>query len=129
MVKIVEGDMNYSAVNFNEKFAKFSEQWSPKIIAQMNDYHFKLVRLQGTFVWHNHTDTDEVFVVLDGEMTIEFRNGNVDLKSGEMFVVPRGVEHKPFSAKECRIMLVERAGTINTGDAGGELTAEDNIWI
>jgi mannose-6-phosphate isomerase-like protein (cupin superfamily) len=129
MVKIVEGDMNYSAVNFNEKFAKFSEQWSPKIIAKMNDYHFKLVRLQGTFVWHNHTETDEVFVVLDGEMTIEFRDGNVDLKSGEMFVVPRGVEHKPFSAKECRIMLVERAGTINTGDAGGELTAEDNIWI
>ena len=129
MVKIVEGDMNYSAVNFNEKLAKFSEQWSPKIIAQMNDYHFKLVRLQGTFVWHSHANTDEVFVVLDGEMTIEFRDGNVDLKSGEMFVVPRGVEHKPLSAKECRIMLVERAGTINTGDAGGELTVEDNIWI
>ena len=129
MVKIVRGDMNYSAVNFNEKLAKFSEQWSPKIIAQMNDYHFKLVRLQGTFVWHRHADTDEVFIVLDGEMTIEFRDGNVDLKSGEMFVVPRGVEHKPFSAKECRIMLVERAGTINTGDAGGELTVEDNIWI
>jgi mannose-6-phosphate isomerase-like protein (cupin superfamily) len=129
MVKILGEDMNYSAINFNEKFAKFSEQWSPKIIAQMNDYHFKLVRLQGSFVWHSHTDTDEAFVVLDGEMTIEFRDGNVDLKSQGMFVVPRGVEHKPLSAKECKIMLVERAGTINTGDRGGELTAEDDIWI
>lgn len=121
--------MNYSAINFNEKFAKFSEQWSPKIVAQMNDYHLKLVRLQGDFVWHSHADTDEVFIVLDGEMAIELRDGKVDLKSGEMFVVPKAMEHKPFAEKECKIMLVEPAGTINTGDAGGELTAEDNVWI
>jgi mannose-6-phosphate isomerase-like protein (cupin superfamily) len=121
--------MAYLAINLNEKLAKFSEQWSPKIIAQMNDYHFKLVKLQGNFVWHSHTDTDEVFIVLDGEMTIEFTDGTVDLKSGEMFVVSTGVEHKPFAEKECKIMLVEPAGTMNTGDVGGDLTAEDNVWI
>ena len=121
--------MNYSAINFQEKLAKFSEYWSPKIIARMNDYHFKLVKLQGDFVWHTHADTDEVFIVLDGEMSIEFRDGKVDLHTGEMFVVPRGAEHKPFAEKECKIMVIEPAGTINTGDGGGDLTAEDNVWI
>jgi len=121
--------MKFSAINFEEKLAKFSEHWSPKIIAQMNDYHFKLVKFQGDFVWHSHDDTDEVFITLHGEMSIEFRDGEVDLKSGEMFVVPRGVEHKPFAEKECKIMLVEPAGTVNTGDTGGEMTAEDNVWI
>jgi mannose-6-phosphate isomerase-like protein (cupin superfamily) len=121
--------MDYAAINFQEKFAKFSDHWSPKIIARMNDYHFKLVKLQGDFVWHSHAATDEVFIVLDGEMVIEFREGKVDLKSGEMIVVPKGVEHRPCAQNECKIMLVEPAGTINTGDAGGELTAEDNIWI
>lgn len=121
--------MKYSAINLQEKLAKFSEYWSPKIVAQMNDYHFKLVKLQGDFVWHSHPETDEVFIVLDGEMSIEFRNGRVDMRSGEMFVVPRGVEHKPYAEKECKILLVEPAGTINTGNAGGDLTAEDNVWI
>lgn len=121
--------MKYTAINFEEKLAKFSEHWSPKIVAQMNDYHFKLVKFQGDFIWHSHDDTDETFIVLDGEMTIDFRDGKVDLKAGEMFVVPKGIEHKPFSEKECKILLVEPAGTINTGDAGGELTAEDDVWI
>jgi len=121
--------MNHSAINFEEKLAKFSEYWSPKIIARMNDYHFKLVKLQGDFVWHAHADTDEVFIILDGEMSIEFRDGKVDLQAGEMFVVPKGAEHKPFAEKECKIMVIEPAGTINTGDAGGDLTAEDNVWI
>ena len=121
--------MNYSAINFNEKLAKFSEHCSPKIVAKMNDYHFKLVKLKGNFVWHSHTDTDEVFIILDGVMTIEFRDGKVDLKYREMFVVPKGVEHKPFAEKECKILLVEPAGTINTGDAAGALTAENNVWI
>ncbi len=121
--------MRYAAINLDEKCSKFSDHCSPKIIAQMNDYHFKLVKFQGDFVWHRHVDTDEVFLVLDGEMVIDFRDGSVGLKPGEMFVVPKGVEHKPRAAKECRIMLVEPAGTINTGDAGGELTAEDNVWI
>ena len=121
--------MELKPINFEEKLAKFTDHWSPKIIAQMNDYHFKLVKLQGDFVWHSHDATDEVFIVLDGEMIMEFREGKVDLKSGELIVVPKGVEHKPFAKNECKIMLVEPAGTINTGDAGGEKTAEDNIWI
>ncbi len=121
--------MEYSAISFEEKLAKFSEHWSPKIVAQMNDYHFKLVKCQGEFVWHNHADTDEVFIVLDGEMAIDFRDGRVDLKKGEMLVVPKGVEHKPLAEDECKILLVELAGTINTGDTGGDMTAEDNVWI
>jgi len=121
--------MDYTPINLQEKLAKFSDHWSPKIIAQMNDYHFKLVKFKGEFVWHSHIDTDEVFIVLDGEMSIQFRDGSVDLKSGEMFVVPKGAEHKPFADRECKIMLVEPAGTINTGESGGELTAEENVWI
>jgi len=121
--------MEYVAVNLEEKLGKFSEHWSPKIIAQMNDYHFKLAKLEGEFVWHSHALTDEVFIVLDGELLLEFRDGSVRLKAGEMYVVPKGVEHKPSAAAECRIMLVEPAGTRNTGDAASELTAEDNVWV
>ena len=119
----------HKPINLQEKLGKFSDHWSPKIIAQMNDYHFKLSKFQGDFVWHSHADTDEVFIVLDGAMRIDFRDGSVELKAGEMFVVPKGVEHKPFAQMECNIMLVEPVGTINTGDAGGDLTAEDNVWI
>ena len=121
--------MDYAAINLQQKLTKFSDQWSPQIIAQMNDYHIKLVKLKGDFVWHSHEDTDEVFMVLDGEMSIDFRDGKVDLKIGEMFVVPKRREHKPSAARECKVMLVEPAGTVNTGDAGGEMTSEDNIWI
>ena len=121
--------MDYAAINLQQKLARFSDLWSPKIIAQMNDYHFKLVKFKGDFVWHSHEDTDEVFMVLDGEMSIDFRDGKVELKSGEMFVVPKRTEHKPFAERECKIMLVEPAGTVNTGNAGSEMTAEDNIWI
>jgi len=121
--------MEYTPINLKEKLAKFSDHWSPKIIAQMNDYHFKLVKFQGDFVWHRHDDTDEVFIVLDGEMSIEFREGKVNVKAGEMFVVPKGLEHKPHAERECKIMLVEPVGTINTGNAGGDLTAEENVWI
>ncbi len=121
--------MDYTAINLKEKLAKFSDHWAPKIIAQMNDYHFKVVKFQGDFVWHSHDHTDEVFITLDGEMSIEFRDGKVELKAGEMFVVPKGVEHKPFAENECKILLVEPAGTVNTGDTGGDLTAKENIWI
>lgn len=121
--------MDYTAISFSQKLAKFSERWSPRVIAEMNDYQFKLVRIQGEFVWHSHADTDEVFIVLEGAMSIELPDGRVDLKAGEMFVVPRGVEHKPVAETECKMLLVEPAGTINTGDAGGPLTAEDNVWI
>ena len=121
--------MPVNKINLKEKLTKFSDHWSPKIIAQMNDYHLKLVKFQGDFIWHNHNDTDEVFFVLDGEMYIDFRDGIVELKQGELFVVPKGLEHKPCAEKECKIMLIEPAGTINTGNINGDLTADDNVWI
>lgn len=95
----------------------------------MNDYQFKLVRVEGQFVWHDHPDTDEVFIVLDGELDIEFRDGKVTLSAGEMFVIPKGVEHRPAAQHECKIMLVEPKGVVNTGNAGGDLTAADDVWV
>lgn len=121
--------MQFEAVNLREKLSKFSERWKPKIIAQMNDYHFKVAKIQGAFVWHKHDDTDEVFIVLEGELELAFKEGSVPLKSGELFVVPKGMEHKPIARKECSILLVEPAGTLNTGDAGGEMTVTDDVWI
>lgn len=121
--------MDYTPVNLREKLALFSEHWSPKIVAQLNDYHLKVVKIQGEFVWHKHEETDEVFLVLEGEMSILLRDGRVDMKAGDLYVVPRDVEHKPVAAQECHVLLVEPAGTINTGDAGGELTAYHNTWI
>jgi mannose-6-phosphate isomerase-like protein (cupin superfamily) len=89
--------MDLQSISFERKFAKFSEHWSPKIVAQMNDYHFKLVKIQGEFIWHKHEETDEVFIVFDGEMSIAFPDGKIDLKAGEMVVVPKGAEHKPIA--------------------------------
>jgi len=120
--------MQTEAINFKKMFEKFSEQWSPKIIAQLNNYHFKLARVEGDFTWHDHKDTDEVFIVLEGQLRIDFRDGSVTLNEGEMAVVHKGVEHKPFAAKVCKILLIEPAGTVNTGDAGGDQTA-DAVWI
>lgn len=120
--------LNQTAINLEQKLALISEHWSPKIIAQMNDYHFKLAKIKGEFVWHSHADTDEVFIVLEGSLDIELRDGIVTLNKGEMFVVPKGIEHKPAAKEECHIMLVEPAGTVNTGGAGGELTAAEE-WI
>jgi mannose-6-phosphate isomerase-like protein (cupin superfamily) len=121
--------MHYRPVSIEEKFKKFSEVFQPKVIARMNDYEFKLARVKGDFVWHSHAKTDETFLVIDGEMIIEFRDGSVTLRSGEMFVVPRGKEHKPFAASECKIMLIEPVGTVNTGGAGGNMTAANDVWI
>ena len=116
-------------INFADKFSLFSEQWSPKIIAELNDYHFKIAKIEGEFIWHSHADTDEAFIVISGEMQILFRDGVVSLKSGEMFVVPRGVEHKPVAEVECQILMVELAGTINTGDAEESRTITETAWI
>jgi mannose-6-phosphate isomerase-like protein (cupin superfamily) len=121
--------MERKQINIAEKFSRFSEHWSPKIIAQMNDYHFKLVKFQGEFVWHSHLDTDEVFIVLDGVMTIHFRDEDVSVAAGEMFVIPKGVEHKTSAKAECRAMLVEVAGTVNTGGVVSEQTAASDAWI
>ena len=116
-------------INLKEKLAKFSDHWSPKVIAELNDYQFKLVKIQGEFVWHNHPDTDEVFIVIEGSMNIEFENETVQLNEGEMLVVPKGVEHKPYADSECKVMLVEPRGVVNTGDADSELTADNDVWI
>jgi mannose-6-phosphate isomerase-like protein (cupin superfamily) len=110
-------------INLDERFARFADQWSPKVIAKLNDYEIKLVRVQGEFVWHEHDDTDELFLVLDGELTIQLRARDVVLRAGELFVVPRGVEHCPRADGEVRALLLEPAGVVNTGRAGGRLTA------
>src|SRR5574342_631498 len=99
--------MNYQPINFREKFSKFSEHWSPKNIARMNDYHFKIAKVQGEFIWHDHPETYEVFIVLHGQLEIQFRDSRVLLKEGEMFVVPKGIEHKPVAENECHILLIE----------------------
>ena len=121
--------MSTPVINFANKLTKFSDLWSPKIVAQMNDYHFKLVKITGEFIWHDHPETDEVFIVIQGKLTIHLRDGSVELNEGEMYVVPKGVEHKPYADEECHILLIEPIGTVNTGEAGGELTTEDNVWI
>ncbi|ALQ08421.1 MULTISPECIES: cupin domain-containing protein [Pseudoalteromonas] len=121
--------MKHNAINFKEKFTKFTDHWSPRVIAEMNDYQFKLVKVEGEFVWHDHPDTDEVFIVIEGCLNIEFRDGVVTLESGEMFVIPKGIEHKPIATSECKIMIVEPKGVVNTGDSGSELTAEDDVWV
>ena len=95
----------------------------------MNDYQFKLVKVQGEFVWHDHPETDEVFIVINGVLDIEFRDGKVTLESGEMFVIPKGVEHRPVAKNECKMMLVEPKGVVNTGDAGGQWTAENDVGV
>ena len=118
-----------SKINLREKLEKFSDHWSPKVIAEMNDYQFKLVKIKGEFVWHNHTDTDETFIVIEGEMKIEFEDKTVVLREGEMYVVPRGVEHKPYAEEECKIMIIEPRGVVNTGDIEGDLTASNDVWI
>ena len=121
--------MNYSPINLQEKLSKFTEHWSPKIIAQMNDYHLKLAKVQGEFVWHAHPETDEVFLVVKGKLDIYFRDGKVSLNEGELYVVPKGVDHKPVAEVECHILLIEPAGTVNTGDVVDDKTAPKDIWI
>ncbi len=121
--------MNYETVNFEQKFGLFDDQWAPKVVAEMNDYQFKLVRIEGDFVWHDHKDTDETFIVLEGTLRIDFRDGCVRLGEGEMFVVPKGTEHKPFAEGEVKLLLIEPRGVTNTGEAGGERTAKNDVWI
>ena len=121
--------MTYQAINFKQKFGLFDEQWQPKVVAEMNDYQFKVVKLKGDFVWHDHKDTDETFIVIEGRLRIDFRDGAVQIGAGEMFVVPKGVEHKPFAEREVKLMLIEPRGVVNTGQEGGERTARNDVWI
>ncbi len=117
------------AVNLAEKLAKIDAQWQPKVVAALNDYHVKLVKLEGEFVWHQHEETDELFLVLAGALRIRLREGDVELAAGELFVVPKGVEHLPVAAAEAHVLLIEPQGTPNTGDAGGARTAASDDWI
>lgn len=121
--------MTYGSINLESKFGLFSEPWSPMVVAEMNDYQFKLVKLQGEFVWHSHKGTDEAFIVIKGAMKIAFRDGEVTLNKGDMFVVPKGVEHKPSAAAECWAVIVEPRNVINTGNTGGGMTAPNDIWV
>ena len=122
--------MSHAVINLAEKLSLFSEQWSPKIIAQMNDCHFKLAKLEGDFVWHRHPDTDEAFIILEGQLRIDFRDGSITLGKGEMLVVPQGIEHKPFAEAECHVLVLVHEGTINTGNAPeNDLTVGTGEWI
>ncbi len=121
--------MKYEALNFEHKLDLLCEQWSPRVIAEMNDYQFKIVKIQGDFIWHDHEDTDETFIVLEGNLRIDFGDGHVELNKGEMYVVPRGLEHKPYAEHEAKLLLIEPRGVVNTGDKGGELTADNDVWI
>ena len=121
--------MGYQAINFRQKLGLFAEQWQPKVVAEMNDYQFKLVKLHGDFIWHDHKDTDETFMVLDGVLRIDFRDGAVQIAAGEMLVVPKGVEHKPYAEHEVKLLLIEPRGVPNTGDQGGDRTARNDVWI
>jgi mannose-6-phosphate isomerase-like protein (cupin superfamily) len=122
--------MKYKALNFEEKLSLFDEQWAPKVIAEMNDYQFKVVKIEGDFVWHSHKDTDETFIVLEGTLRIDFRDGCINLAKGEMFIVAKGVEHKPFAEREVKLLLIEPRGVLNTGDEEvSDSTAENDVWI
>jgi len=112
-------------VNIADKLALFTEHWSPKVVGAVDDYEIKLVKLQGDFVWHTHEDQDEMFLVVEGHLTIRLRGGAVDLGPGEFFVVPKGVEHQPTAAAECQVLLFERKGVINTGEAEDPRTVRE----
>jgi len=116
-------------VDIRDKLSLFSEHWSPKVVATMNDYEVKVAKVKGEFVWHSHADTDELFLVVDGTLTIQLPDGDVTLSPGQLFVVPRGVEHCPVAAEEASILLIEPAGVVNTGQAGGDLTATHDTTL
>ena len=111
-------------INLEEKLASFDELWSPKVVARFNDHDVMVGKVKGEFVWHKHDESDDFFLVLKGRLTIQLRDGDTELGEGDMFVVPRGVEHCPRADEEAHILVIESQGTPNTGDAGGPMTAE-----
>jgi len=117
--------MVVNKVNLSDKLSQFDEIFSPKTVADLNDYKVAIVKAKGEFVWHKHDETDDFFLVLSGRLTIQLRDADVDLGPGELFVVPKGVEHCPRADEEAHVLLIEPTGTPNTGDAGGELTARE----
>lgn len=119
----------YRAINFAEKLSRIIDRWQPRVMAEMNDYQFKIVKIEGDFIWHDHPDTDETFIVIDGQLRLDFEDGFVLVDAGEMFVVPKGVRHKPSTEGVVSMMLIEPRGTVNTGEEGGERTALNDLWI
>lgn len=119
----------YQSINFADKLARFHDRWQPRVIAEMNDYQFKVVRIEGDFVWHAHADTDETFIVLEGQLRIDMRDGFVLVSAGEMFVVPKGIEHKPYAEREVKMMLIEPRGVRNTGADTNARTAVNDMWV
>jgi len=112
-------------VNLAEKFASFADLWSPKVVGELNGQQVKLARLHGEFVWHHHDDEDELFLVVSGQLRIDFEDGPVTLDAGEFLVVPRGVEHRPVADEPCEVLLFEPASTLNTGNVRDERTRDD----
>jgi len=121
--------MSYTPINFADKFNRLKELWQPRVVAEMNDYQFKIAKLEGDFIWHSHADTDETFIVIEGSLRIDFRDGAVRIQAGEMYVVPKGVEHKPYAEKEVKLLLIEPRGVLNTGGEVGARTATNDLWI
>ena len=121
--------MKIEPISLKEKFKRFDDHWSPKIIGEMNDYQFKLAKVKGDFVWHHHQETDETFFVISGKLNIELKDTKIKLNEGEMVIIPKGVEHRPYSKDECLIMLIEPKNVKNTGNIKNELTVEKETWI
>ena len=119
----------YQPINFAAKLALIHDHWKPRVVAEMNDYQFKIVKIEGDFLWHDHADTDETFIVLEGVLRIDMRDGTVTLRAGEMFVVPRGVEHKPYAEREVKMLLIEPRGVVNTGALESDRRADNDVWI
>ena len=116
-------------INLTSKYKKITEYWSPKVVAEMNDYQFKLAKIKNDFIWHSHEDTDETFIVIEGKINIEFEDETVELSEGEMIIVPKGKKHRPYADEEAKIMLIEPKGVRNTGNIVSDLTSDDNQWI
>ena len=116
------------SVNLAEKFESFEERWKPKIIGEVNDIYVKLVKIEGSFVWHQHEEEDELFLVIRGSMRLQLKTGDIPLEAGEMAIVPRGVEHRPVAEKEAHVLLIEPRSTANTGDVQDERTTQAE-WI
>ncbi len=121
--------MGAQAINLRSKFEQITQLWSPRVVAQLNDYQIKLVRLQGEFIWHDHPETDEAFLVLEGRLRIDLDGESVELGAGELYVVPKGCRHKPSALQEARVLLIEPSGVLNTGREGGSRTAQNDLWV
>ena len=116
-------------VNLDQKFTLFNEQWKPKIVGELNGQHVKLGKIEGFFVWHQHENEDELFLVVKGQMRLEFRDSTVDIDEGEFIIVPRGIEHRPVADGECHILIFEPTSTLNTGNVQDEFTVIEPEWI